>query len=433
MNTGFIAPAVKAKGILATMKRMRRIVGQYGVTPAKMESALQLFAQILAQFECEASFAITAIVLKRNRRVIANYMARNIEFIVHGYTHIDYSQLGSQEQLSHLRRARQIFAEAGIEATGFRSPYLRREAGLHAAITEAGFSYTSNQPILWDILDPAALNLPSFPVYERAVAFYNPWLAKERLSLPQLQGTLIDIPVSLPDDEMLIDRLDSAADGLVERAWCAILTKTYSRGELFTIQLHPERIAQGAQALVAVLSKARALTPPVWIARLGEIAAWWRQRADAAVTVTKADGGAWRLTVAGPARTTILARGVDIVGPSQPWLDGYQQVNGSTCLFRASCRPFIGASPDCPQARLEFLRQQGYVVEVSREAHLYAIYFDRADFSQGEYSLMEQIQHSGKPLIRLGCWPNGARSAIAISGDIDAMTLWDYGLRVLGQ
>jgi hypothetical protein len=29
----------------------------------------------------------------------------------------------------------------------------------------------------------------------------------------------------------------------------------------------------------------------------------------------------------------------------------------------------------------------------------------------------------------LGRWLNGARSALAITGDIDALTLWDCGLR----
>jgi hypothetical protein len=32
----------------------------------------------------------------------------------------------------------------------------------------------------------------------------------------------------------------------------------------------------------------------------------------------------------------------------------------------------------------------------------------------------------------LGLWPAGARSALAVTGDIDALTLWDFGLRLLG-
>jgi hypothetical protein len=32
----------------------------------------------------------------------------------------------------------------------------------------------------------------------------------------------------------------------------------------------------------------------------------------------------------------------------------------------------------------------------------------------------------------LGRWPHNTGSALAITGDIDALTLWDYGLRYLG-
>jgi hypothetical protein len=77
------------------------------------------------------------------------------------------------------------------------------------------------------------------------------------------------------------------------------------------------------------------------------------------------------------------------------------------------------------------LWQQGYIVEISEESHRYPCYFDQADFdTECERALLAQIESTGCPLVRLGRWPNGARSALAVTGDIDALTLWDYGLRV---
>ena len=113
MKTSFITFAARAKGPLALFKRAFNITNRYGLTPANMDQALHLFAQTLRRFDCGASFPITAIVLKRNSDVIAKYLDRNIEFAVHGYTHIDYSQLASEEQLIHLRRARETFADVG--------------------------------------------------------------------------------------------------------------------------------------------------------------------------------------------------------------------------------------------------------------------------------------------------------------------------------
>ncbi|MCP4543028.1 MAG: hypothetical protein GY832_38420, partial [Chloroflexi bacterium] len=90
MKTNPFTPAVRAKGPFALFKRFRSITDRYGLTPAKMDRSLRLFAQILEQFDCGASFALTAVVLNRNRDIITKYLNRNIEFVVHGYTHIDY-------------------------------------------------------------------------------------------------------------------------------------------------------------------------------------------------------------------------------------------------------------------------------------------------------------------------------------------------------
>jgi peptidoglycan/xylan/chitin deacetylase (PgdA/CDA1 family) len=434
MKTNPIALAARAKVPYALLKRAYSIINRYGLTPAEMDQRLHLFAQILKRFDCGASFAPTAIVLKRNRDMITKYLDQNIEFAVHGYTHIDYSQLAPEEQLAHLRRARETFANLGITAVGFRSPYLRREPHLYAAIEAAGFSYASNQPVLWNVLGADDFTPSTCASYERAIAFYDPWPASERPSLPRLRNQVVEIPVSLPDDEILLDRLGGETNDLVEQAWQRILAETYQRGELFTIQLHPERIVGCADGLSAVLSEARTLTPSVWLARLDEIAAWWQTRAKATVEITDAGGGKFHLVVTGPSGTTVLAHAVQVDAPAGPWADGYRQVEATTFTLHAPLRPFIGLSPATSPELADFLRQQGYIVEISEEGHPYSYYFDETEFTvEHERPLLAQIEGTGRPLVRLGRWPNGARSALAITGDIDALTLWDYGLRLFGR
>lgn len=434
MKTSSITFAARSKGPLALLKRARSITNRYGFMPAKMDQALFLFAQTLERFDCGASFPLTAVVLKRDRDTIAKYLDRNIEFAVHGYIHVDYLQLAPEEQLAHLRRARETFADMGLTAVGFRSPYLRRGTHLQAAIEAAGFSYTSNQPILWDVLEAGAFAPSTYAGYERAVAFYDPWNASERPSLPRLGKQLVEIPVSLPDDEILLDRLGGATNGLVEKSWQRILSETYQRGELFTIQLHPERIAESADGLSAVLTEARMLTPSVWIARLDEIAAWWRARAEATVEIADAGDGRFHLVVAGPSGVTVLARAVEVDASTEPWADGYRRVETTRLAIRASLRPFIGLSPVTSPQLADFLRQQGYIVEISHESHRYFCYFDQAEFAaEHERPLLTQIEETNCPLVRLGRWPNGACSALAITGDIDALTLWDYALRFFGR
>jgi peptidoglycan/xylan/chitin deacetylase (PgdA/CDA1 family) len=434
MGASSIAFAARAKGPFALLKRARSITHRYGLTPAKMDRALYLFTQTLRRFGCGASFPITAVALKRNSDTIAKYLDQNIEFAVHGYTHIDYSQLAPEEQLAYLRRARQTFADRGITAVGFRSPYLRRGTHLQAAIKAAGFSYTSSQPIMWDVLDADDFAPATYAGYKRAINFYDPWLASERPSLPKLHKQVVEIPVSLPDDEILLDRLGGATNGLVEKAWRRILSQIHQWGELFTIQLHPERIVGCADGLSAVLSEARTLTPSVWLARLDEIATWWRARVGATVEITDVGDGRFHLVVVGPSGTTVLARAVEVDAPTVPWADGYRQVEATRLTIHAPLRPFIGLSPVTSLKLANFLRQQGYIVEISEATHRYSYYFDQAEFvAEHERPLMAQIEGTSHPLVRLGRWPLGARSALVITGDIDALTLQDYVLRFLGN
>lgn len=434
MKTNPISVAAKAKGSFALLRRARSIVGRYGLTATQMDQALQRFAEVLRGFNLGATFPITAVTLKRNSNSIARYLDQNIEFAVHGYTHVDYTRLSHDEQITHMRLARSTFEDMGILAKGFRSPYLGRGADLYSAIVSADFAYASNQPILWNSLATDALTPSARDNYRRAVTFYAPWLDHERLSVPHLQGPLVEIPVSLPDDEILVERLGGATNGLLERSWLSILTKTHQRGELFTLQLHPERITVCSQALAAVLTEARTLKPAVWCARLDEIADWWRERATATTEIANGGNNRFHVTVTGPRGTTILIRAVETDAPTTSWVDGYQKMENAAFTVSATCRPFIGLSPSTSPQLVDLLRQQGYIVELSLESQSYSIYFDCPTFTEDqEFELVTQIERNGRPLVRLGRWPNGCRSALAITGDVDALTLWDYGLRFLGR
>ena len=81
------------------------------------------------------------------------------------------------------------------------------------------------------------------------------------------------IPYCLPDDEAFVDRFQTSAARMTE-IWSKILQDTYARGELFTLQLHPERIDFFREALRSLLRDARSRERGVWIATLDEIARW---------------------------------------------------------------------------------------------------------------------------------------------------------------
>ncbi len=408
------------------------IVRHYGLTPGKMDRTLARFTQILKAFDCGATFPVTAWTLSRSRGVLARYQAQGIEFAVHGYYHVDYSQLSLDQQLDHLRQARQAFEQHQLVCKGFRCPYLRWNPETLAALRELGFGYDSSQALFWDVTDGVETE-----AYQRALTFYGARPAKDYPALPRLEGDLVCIPYSVPDDEALVERLrlDGGEGGAPKSAlWLEILQRTYTTGELFTVGLHPERIDPCAEPLRAVLKQARALIPRVWIARLDEIADWWRRRAATHYQVTSEAPGVFRLTVDGPPGTTVLARAVTVQAPSAAWARGYQRVSAQNFTFQADKRPVIGLAPDSPAALVSFLKQQGYLVAHGADPEACAYYVARERFAkEDERLLLAQLEAGTWPLLRLGRWPDGAQSALAVTGDIDALTLWDYGLRMFNS
>jgi hypothetical protein len=231
-----IAVALKGKGPLGMLKRAGAITKRCGVSRSKMNLRLRQFARILDQFGCGATLPITASVLARSKKFVESYRTQNIEFAVHGYHHVDHTQLTLEAQLTFLEKARRLFEERGVTRNGFRCPYLRWDESTLAAVEQAGFLYDSSQALAWDIGSE-----PATDSYLRALEFYGAVSATQYPALPRFDNGLVRVPYCLPDDEALIDRFQLGAEPM-SKSWLTILDKTHALGELFTLGLHPERI-----------------------------------------------------------------------------------------------------------------------------------------------------------------------------------------------
>ncbi len=424
-----IAVALKGKGPHLFSRRVASIVRTYGHSAGRMERALQQFTAVLGQFGCSATFPVVSVVLGRNARVIQRYQDQGMEFAIHGYRHIDHHTLSREEQLEDVTSALLMFNRLGVTARGFRGPYLHANADTLLALQQAGLMYDSSLSLSWEVLQNRAT-----PAYKHALDFYGALSADEYPSLPSFEGELVRIPYSLPDDEALVHRVSPGTAKQMRESWLAILCRSYDLGELFVLGLHPERIAHSEGPLVAVLSQACQLSPAVWIARLDEVTAWWKARTEAAVEIVDVAQGRFEVTVAGPEGTTILTRGLEVEAQAAPWSDGYQRVDGTAVTVRSPVRPFIGLSPQADPKLSSFVQQQGYISETSEQAQNYECYLNQTHFAaEDQRPLLARIENTVRTIVRLGRWPAGARSAMAISGDIDALTIWDYGLRPFGR
>ncbi len=422
-----IAVAARGKGGVNLVRRAGAIGARYGLGPNRMEQRLDALLEIADRYECRPTLPITAAAAQRHPRVVNHYASRGIEFAVHGLHHVDHHALAPRDQVEQLRHAKRVLEASGTQVAGFRAPYLRWNDDTVRAIHANDFLYDSSEAISWPI-DPAR----DTEDYRRVLGFCGAVPSEERTALPKLDGDLVRIPYCLPDDEAIVDRLHVTAPEEIALLWLSVFEATHERGELFTLGVHPERVEPCASGIDAVLNAARAARPSVWIARLDEIACWWRDRVQPSVEIHVRDDSQTDVIVTKPAGATIL-RGFE--PPSgAPSEDGPIQIGWGHVGLRTERRPCIAVHPSSPTELTSFLREQGFIVEHAATGDAHHCFLKRDRFSRtDEQPLLAQLDLIDAPLLRLGRWPDGARSAIAITGDVDALTIWDYAYRIFGR
>jgi peptidoglycan/xylan/chitin deacetylase (PgdA/CDA1 family) len=351
-----------------------------------------------------------------------------VELAVHGFDHVDFRGLSRDETSSQFTRATTAFRAAGIRVDGFRCPYLSCTSDARDVAREAGYGYSSNSAIMWNVVDserkPTA-------VFEQLCSFYRPSSSSATVSVPRIARGLVEIPTSIPDDLQLCDGLHYPSSA-VARTWLRILADTHRRGELFTIVSHPEAFGRCGEAIERVVVEASRLTPAVWVATLRDIAKWWMAKSRFGVqTISRADS--LDIVFQCDDEATILVRALDTVPAARPWMDRYRVVDSRTFSVPSRVRPFIGIGPGVPSETVDFLTQQGYILESSEEASRYGVHFDAASVRRlsSEVRLIEHIESSEAPLVRFWRWPRAARSALAVTGDLDALSLMDYAMRII--
>lgn len=421
-----------AKGTSLSLRRVVIILHNFGITSKKIEARLNRYLDITGKYGCVPTFPITAVTLNRHPNLIRNLSRRGAEFAVHGYIHADYGAISFQEQKRHFEKAINIFESCQIPFSGFRAPYLRINPGTLEAVVQLKLVYDSSRVVFWDVIDKDKYSRRGWGTYTKLLDFYQAVDAADHFSLPRFENGLVEIPVSIPDDEALVDRLGAKDKQEIGDIWKRILRMTYDRGELFTIQLHHERISFCKDALEAILERARELDPPVWITSLREIAEWWREKSEFTLEVNSHSSGQWTVKANCSSRATVLLRNCLANKPLVNWAGGYQSIDARDFILTSTSYPVIGVSPNCSQDIISFLRSEGFAVEVADRPENYRIYFDNLkDFSEhNQKQVYEAIEKSDCPLIRYWRWPEKAKSSLAVTGDIDAITLIDFVMRV---
>ena len=409
--------SLRGRGPAGSAARTAKVLARFGATTAAMVQRLERYDAITSELGIRPTWPTTACVLARHPEVLQRFAALGAEIPVHGLVHGDHAAMDRQRQRDTIGRAMELFARAGLEPTGFRGPYLRYNEATLEVLRELGFRYHSSQAVHFPLRSEAT------PGYELALELYSAIDAQDVALVPRLRDGLVDMPVAIPDDETLVERLRWTECAAASQ-WCQMLDLTHSRGDLFTLQLHPERIPELGNALQAVLGEARRRMPKIFIARLDEIASWWLRRSRFRLTVTRLGDCRYRIHTDADADATLLVRGLAIA--SEPWYGRDQRTGRFDFETRSPRMPVVGVSGRSPDAVRSFLAEEGLPFETSDDATAYGAYVDIATSRWSEGEVLREIEAAPGPLVRIWRWPEGMRSALAVSGDIDALTLRDF-------
>jgi peptidoglycan/xylan/chitin deacetylase (PgdA/CDA1 family) len=435
--------SIRTKGTYNFARRLRTVFTRFGFTESPIRHALYTIIDTLQRYNGAPTFFIPAVVLGRHPQLISELALDGAEIGIHGYVHNDYRMLSEGEQFKQTEKAVSIFQHLQIPYQGFRDPYLGWTDEALRVFAALNFTYESNEAVLHEVVDLDTFSSLLRRGFGKSLALFQATPCTTYALRPHFEGELLRIPTSIPDDEMLFDRLRITDAGEIGRIWSRVMQRVYDRGGLYTLNLHPERGVLCKPALEQLLSYARSRPLPVWVVRIGDAAQWWKEHSAFRMNITPLVGSdRWQVEANCTARATLLARHLTVEDrPASPWYGSDVCVHSHCFTVTARCCPCIGVSQQTPQQVLDFLREQGYpaVRCTQEEALSYAMYLDkpeglgvtREEQAACKSSLIQQIEALEAPLLYFGCWPDGNRAALAISGDIDSVTVQDFFLRIV--
>jgi hypothetical protein len=322
-----------------------------------------------------------------------------------------------------------LFTELDLKCDGFRCPYLSISDDLLQELEPGLFNYSSNRAISW-------INLNSNKeqknhMFETIGGFYRPVYAESTICLPFKQENILEIPVCVPDDLQMRDGMGYIQDE-ISATYLKISNHIQRRGELFNLMFHPELSCLLDQPFNQVLVEVQNHNYRVWITRLRDICAWWKEKDDYNFQINRHNGN-YHLVIEPQKRATLLQRGIDNNLLSVYWDEKYQRILEKRIVLSEDHLPLIGVSPGSPDWVTEALSRKGYIVVNLEDWEDYTIKVNN-QFLEGcnnPVELIASIEELDVPLIRFWPWPDGNRSALCLSGDLDALSLLDYATRLL--
>lgn len=425
---------IRTKGLVGGIIRAWMLVRRFDISGRRMGLALEHIANLGKRFGYKPALMVPAVVLRRHPVILDGLLAKDLELAIHGYTHRNFKPLSLEDQVDQIRKAKDVFLHLGVQATGFRTPYLSRNQLTEEAVRRCGLRWNSDVAFMAERLVNQNVGRTRYIVRRALQRLYDPADAAQRVLLPWIYQDLVCIPILLPDDEILVDRLGIRQPWAITHIWHKMLRWTIVRGELFVLQLHPERFFLCQEAMEELLNRASSEEGRTWIAGMDRIADWWISRYRHRFTVMAVSDGHFEVSFDGPQQATVVGLNMPS-GLGDPFYRGYRRIDSRQFRIQTGgIRPVVGIHP-CHTEVINIIRNIGFAYEQAEHDCGYAIYFSAAERFQSadQIRLLRRIEACGRPIVRCWPWPGVYRSAFTTTHDLDSLTLMDFVYRLIGK
>ena len=248
-----VAFSIRTKGVYNFTRRLRTVFTRFGISEVPIHRALYMIIESLRKYGGAPTFFIPAVVLARHSKLISKIAIDGAEIGIHGYVHNDYRTLNKDAQFEQTKQAIAVFQKMDLPYFGFRNPYLgwtEESLDVYAALR---FRYESNIAVLHDVVDLDEFSPLLRSGFAKSLKLFQAVPCNIYALRPHFEGDLLRIPTSIPDDEMLFDRLRITDLQVVGGIWSTVLQRVYDYGGLYTLNLHPERGVLCKEALDSLL------------------------------------------------------------------------------------------------------------------------------------------------------------------------------------
>ncbi len=402
--------SLKTKGAKNFALRFISIAKRFGITPEKYAKNFEEFIKLQEKYKFKTTFPITAEIYQKYRQKLFSYN-NHFRFMLHGLYHIDYTKISENRIKNHIEKGIEILKKYLNETEiGFRAPYLRYNEKVRNCLMEKNIPFDSSISIMIKT-EKAPIDKKNKEIIQ---SLYNHLSWDKYPLLPMRSNGLIEIPVVLPDDEILIDRLYIKDIEKIKIIINEIYEKIKQREEMYIMQIHPERISFLKDAIISVLEKAE--KDNFWITDLYEIYGWAKNYPE----IAEINPLEKTITLKNISKRNIIAKNTKA-----------EKISEKEIKYQSDKIPLIYVENNIKEDLKNLMKEDGFLItenkDLKEQIPTHIENFEYKDYLK----IRENILNSEKPLICLSRWPYGKKGALSITGDIDALTINDFFYRAI--